>query len=446
VGTVVEVLEAVDISEESRIRARIKSPEGWISISSTSIGDKWSNFHWAAPLGFEAAEEARKIEEARLTEEARKVEEERQMKAARNARIAAEEKAAAEANAAMEARLAVEKAAAERMAAEAKAAKEAKAKAEAEAKANADAEARTKAEAEVKAKAEAEVKAKAEAEAKAKAEAEARSQAEAEAQTKAEAKATAEAEAEAKAKAEAEVEAKEAEAKAKAEAEAKLAEAKAKVEAEAKAKAEAEAHVSKPKVEEMSKETVQQILQEIIESQKQMKVHMKALTKELHTQHLSVEETYQRVREVQQRDPLDEYGLSMMEFDQILDKFQSDPTVRDALAKIMGAPDPSNASSEKAQQITVEKIIEVHQFMLEEMETLVKLFQDMPKKEELNMKTVTVAAQVIVSTKIEDKFSITSEDIEFAELLHHTMLASNLDFATINKKIQHTMESSRIPE
>jgi hypothetical protein len=200
-----------------------------------------------------------------------------------------------------------------------------------------------------------------------------------------------------------------------------------------------EAHVSKPKVEEITKETVQQILQEIIESQKQMKLHMKALTKELHTQHLSFEKTYQRVREVQPKDPLDEYGLSMMEFDQILDKFQSDPTVRDAIAKIMGAPDPSNVASEKVQQITVEKIIEVHQFMLEELENLVKLFQDMPKKDELCMKTVTIAAQAIVGSKMEDKFSITSEDIESAVLLYHTMLATNQDFATINMKIQHTM-------
>lgn len=196
---------------------------------------------------------------------------------------------------------------------------------------------------------------------------------------------------------------------------------------------------TKPKVEDITKESVQQILQEIIKSQEVMKTQMKALTKELHAKKWTFEQTYQRVKEVQPKDPLEEYGLSMMEFDQILDKFQSDPTVREAIAKIMGAPDPTNVAADRVHAITVKKIIEVHQFMLEELERLVDYFQGMQKKEELDMKTVTIAAQAIVGSKMEDKFGITSEDIESAVLLYHTMLATDQDFAGINMKIQHTM-------
>lgn len=192
-------------------------------------------------------------------------------------------------------------------------------------------------------------------------------------------------------------------------------------------------------VEEITKEQVQQILQEIIKSQEQMKVYMKELTQELLKDSLTFEQTYQKVREVQPIDPLEKYGLSMMDFDQLLDKHQSDPSVREAIAKIMGAPNPSSCASEKVQAITVKKIIDVHNFMLEELDKLVRDVQALQNKETYDMKTVTIAAQAIVGAKIESKFAITSEDIESAVLMYHTMLATDQEFAAINIKIQHTM-------
>lgn len=193
------------------------------------------------------------------------------------------------------------------------------------------------------------------------------------------------------------------------------------------------------KVEDMSKENVQTILGEIIDSQEKMKGYMKELTKELRTKSLTFEQTYNRVREVQPVDPLETHKLSMMEFDQLLDKYQGDPTVREAISKIMGAPSPSAVQSEKVQNITVKTIITVHEFMLKELEDLVEKYQGMQKTTDLDMKTVTIVAQAIVGAKMEEKFSITSEDIENAVLMYHTMLATDQEFASINTKIQHTM-------
>merc|ERR1711920_665352 len=194
----------------------------------------------------------------------------------------------------------------------------------------------------------------------------------------------------------------------------------------------------KQRVDEISKEQVQQILQEIIRSQGQMKHYMKDLTKELCSKSLSFEQTYQRVKEVQPEDPLEKYGLSMMEFDQLLDKHQSDPLVKEAIAKIMGAPMPGSTTPDRVQSITVKKIIDVHKFMLEELEKLVQNFQALPNKEQYDMKTVTIAAQACVGSKVEATFGITSEDIENAVLFHHTMLATDQEFASINMQIQHT--------
>jgi len=195
----------------------------------------------------------------------------------------------------------------------------------------------------------------------------------------------------------------------------------------------------KPRVEEITKEQVQQVLQEIIQSQDQMKTYMKDLTKELSSKQMTFEQTYQRVKEVQPNDPLEKYSLSMMDFDQLLDKHQSDPAVRDAIAKIMGVPPPFGTVSGKVQTITVQKILDVHQFMLEELDKLVKYFQDVSNKGSYDMKTVTIAAQAIIGSKVEQKFGVTSEDIESAVQMHHTVLATDREFEQINVKLQHTM-------
>jgi len=192
-------------------------------------------------------------------------------------------------------------------------------------------------------------------------------------------------------------------------------------------------------VSEITKEQVQQILQEIIRSQEQMKGYMKELTQELLKEKLSFEQTYNKVKAVQPEDPLEKHSLSMMDFDQLLDRHQSDPSVRDAIAKIMGAPNPSSCTSEKVQSITVQKIIDVHKFMLEQLEKLNSDFQALPNKATYDMKTVTITAQAIVGSTIEQQFGITSEDIESAVLMYHTNLATHQEFASININIQHTM-------
>jgi len=192
-------------------------------------------------------------------------------------------------------------------------------------------------------------------------------------------------------------------------------------------------------VEGMSKETVSTILHEIIDSQEKMKTYMKTLTKELKAKQMDFRQTYDRVREMQPSDPLEKYGLSTMEFDQLLDKYQSDPMVREAIAKIMGAPPPGNTQSAKVQAITVPTIVSVHKFMLEALESLVKTYQDLQKTGDLETKTVTIVAQAMVGAKMEEKYGIASEDLESAVLVHHTMLATDQEFATINLQIQHTM-------
>jgi len=195
----------------------------------------------------------------------------------------------------------------------------------------------------------------------------------------------------------------------------------------------------KPKIDDITKEQVQEILQEIIKSKVQMQKCMRDLVKGLRAKPLSFEETYQKVNETAPVDPLEKSGLSTMEFDQLLEKYQTDANIRESIAKIMGAS-PASQVPEKVQRIEVKTIIQVHTFMLEELKTLVAHFQDVESsKESYDMKSVTIAAQILISAKIEEKFDISAEDVESAVLMHHTMLATDGDFSKLNIEIQHTM-------
>lgn len=112
----------------------------------------------------------------------------------------------------------------------------------------------------------------------------------------------------------------------------------------------------------------------------------------------------------------------MTEFDQLLDRFQHDPSnstglqisqlmetlnfhffvfrnfrclpplnldVREAIGKIMGAPGPMSFSS-KVNTVRREKIVEVHEFMLRELKALVAQFQQFTNRDQYDMKTVTI--------------------------------------------------------
>ena len=122
----------------------------------------------------------------------------------------------------------------------------------------------------------------------------------------------------------------------------------------------------------------------------------------------------------------------MMNFGQLLDKYQGDPQVRESTAKIMGAPNPGATTDGK-------QIIGAHTLMLEQIESIVGHFQIMPNKDSYGKKTVTVEAQALVGSKFGHKFSIISEDIESAVLMYHTILASDQAFVQININIEHIM-------
>jgi len=186
---------------------------------------------------------------------------------------------------------------------------------------------------------------------------------------------------------------------------------------------------------------VKKILSEILLSQDEIRLSMKELTKELRAAEHTFEEAYQKVARVQPEDPLEIHGLSMTDFESLLDRFQGDPDVRDAISQIMGAQNHvvSNHVCRGEETITVSQIIEVHKFMLVALGSHVNHFLSLPNLGSLEIKTGTTTTQALVSAQIEEKFGLTSEELDAAVLKNQTELVSNPTFARLNRKMKLTM-------
>lgn len=184
------------------------------------------------------------------------------------------------------------------------------------------------------------------------------------------------------------------------------------------------------------------VLKEIQESQEHMKELMKDLVQQLMASDLTFEETYKLALELQPEDPLAKHGLTLHEFDELLQETHDEPCVREAMAAHTEQGEPSS----KVSDCTVAEMVEIHRYMLDELR---KVVADVQKDTcAYEIKTVMIAAQAIVGAKVEAKFGYSTEDIEACVHHMHTALSVDPDFATVNVHMQGAMNelmSSQIP-
>jgi len=191
-------------------------------------------------------------------------------------------------------------------------------------------------------------------------------------------------------------------------------------------------------VEEVTRNEVLEILSEIMKSQDLMKAVMKDLMTELIQNQLSFEQTYAKIKLSQPDDPLERYGITMSDFDMLLEKHQQDHNVREAISRIMGAP--SNVTlSPKVQTVPRSTIVQIHEFMLTELKKFVEEFQKHPDRLSLDTRTLTMTAQAIIGAKVETKFGLNSDEIESAVLFNHSGLTADPEYGRINIQMQATM-------
>lgn len=182
-----------------------------------------------------------------------------------------------------------------------------------------------------------------------------------------------------------------------------------------------------------TKEDVRAILDEIRTHQEQLKGHMKRFIDELMRDPLPFETLYQKVVATFPKDPLEVHGLDMMEFDELLSKYEQDEPIRECIAKIMGPPEQT-APSDRVKQISKEKLIEVHKCMEQELEKFAKFYKGI-NKDAYNPKDVVIVAQLTVGTKVQEKFGLTEDDVNCSLQNHPDLLQGNQEFSRIHERM-----------
>lgn len=195
-------------------------------------------------------------------------------------------------------------------------------------------------------------------------------------------------------------------------------------------------------VDTITKDQVIEIIDEIAEAQNQMRKITQNAISEVLAKKLTFDETFELCLRTQPADPLRKYNLTTGDFDNLLDREQHDPHVRQKLAKIMGlieAGDGAVGSAKPIKPIDVSKLISIHQFMLDELNKVAVELEPRMRREAIDMRALAIAAQVLVGAKVQEKFSVETDDIEAALIQHHETLSNDKKFGVINEEIQSLM-------
>ena len=185
----------------------------------------------------------------------------------------------------------------------------------------------------------------------------------------------------------------------------------------------------------VTKAQLLQILNEIHIAHEKMRGVTKQLSSEILAKKLDFQQTYQKVIEVQPVDPLDKYGLSMVDFDRLLEREQYDPQVRQSLNKLMAAPE--STTLEPTKELTVSQMLDIHRFILAELHNIVKTVEALNAG--FDSKTVMIAAQAMVGAHVEGRFGATGDDVESATSKLSVPLSGNAEFNNLNLQIQQAM-------
>jgi hypothetical protein len=200
----------------------------------------------------------------------------------------------------------------------------------------------------------------------------------------------------------------------------------------------------KRSVDQITKDQVIAIIDEIASAQNKMKTITQKAIAEVIAKNLSFEQTYDYCVKIQPADPLSKYGLTTGDFDLLLDREQHDHRVRERLAKIMGMQETADelASAQgrsTRKSLDVKELISIHEFMLEHLKKISEEVDQKLNRAGVDMRALAVAAQVLVGARVQEKFGVDTDDIESSIIKHHDALSKDVKFATVNDEIQKLM-------
>ncbi|XP_953306.1 uncharacterized protein TA10615 [Theileria annulata] len=195
--------------------------------------------------------------------------------------------------------------------------------------------------------------------------------------------------------------------------------------------------MSTSRVEKMTRKECFDLLKKIADSQDETKNLMATLVDDILNGRLpsKILDVYQRALPAIPNDPLESRGLTLFDLDHLVDKYQNDPSIRECILNIMNMA-PTEGDDEN---ISLDELIKVHEYMLAELGKMVSSYRKMPNKDSLDKKALTVALQALISAKVQDKFGYSYSSIDRAVIKNHTDLSMNTKFARLTMQMQSEM-------
>lgn len=189
----------------------------------------------------------------------------------------------------------------------------------------------------------------------------------------------------------------------------------------------------------IDKENLLQLLNEMHKLQVDTKNMIKDLTEVAKKNNYDIMSVYNAALSYETEDPLTKYQMQMPEFDEVVENYQHDPEVKEALKKLMNPPEAYYPPMSSGNVLSVQKIIEIHNYMLKELKLVQPELEKIPNKNELEPKILALVIQSIISGKVEEKFNITSQEVEMSIGKQQYNLTVDVDFAKINMQMQSIM-------
>lgn len=140
------------------------------------------------------------------------------------------------------------------------------------------------------------------------------------------------------------------------------------------------------------------------------------------------------------REPLEDYKLSEASFQRVLLSYEEDEEVMIAAQKLLhpaGKGDPQRALG-----INIDKIVEIHQFMVVEMQKVLSEFLGLPREERRTFtgKGCETTAELLVSMAVEQQLSVRCEDVEQAVIMYEEQLQGHPEFTRCTEQLATMMQ------
>jgi len=205
---------------------------------------------------------------------------------------------------------------------------------------------------------------------------------------------------------------------------------------------------------ELTREEVMWILEDTARVQGVVQREVSALARELAKERtgdggkkkkkapsLSFLSAHEKVQELGlPREPLEDYGLTESAFQRLLLQYEEDEEVMTCAQKLLhpvGKGDP-----ERAKGITVGKIVEIHRFMVTEMQKTLDEFLrlDRETRRGFSGKECETTAELLVSLAVEQHLSVRCEDVEQAVIRFEEQLQGHADFTRCTEQLATMMQ------